>query len=116
MDRRSQPATFVGMKAVNTPRPLDVQTNRHGDPVAAQQRGWPRRRVVRVQDCWRIDEDWWRETPISRLYYLVESDGEMLLTLYHDLAADASFEQWEHGRQDDCDWSWEEFRQHGRRG
>ena len=88
------------MKAVNTPRSLDVQTNRHADPVAVQQRGWPRRRrVVRVQDCWWIDEDWWRETPISRLYYLVQLEGEALLTLYHDLIADAWLQQRDHGGQ-----------------
>ena len=76
--------------------------NRHGEPIALRKGGWPkRRRVVRVQDRWRIDDEWWRETPIVRLYYLVELEGETLLTLYHDLIADAWFEQRDHGGQRD---------------
>ena len=74
--------------------------NRHGEPVAVRKVGWPRRRrVLRVQDCWRIDDEWWREAPIARLYYLVQLEGETLLTLYHDLVADAWFEQRDQGGQ-----------------
>lgn len=49
--------------------------------------------MVRVQDRWRIDDEWWREHPISRLYYTVVLEDDTLLTLYHDLLADAWFEQ-----------------------
>ncbi len=91
-------STFAGARPLNAPRPLDVVMNRHGESVAVRKLGWPRRwRVVRVQDRWRIDDEWWRERPIARLYYLVELEGETLLTLYHDLAAKAWFEQRDHG-------------------
>ena len=100
MNRRSQSGAFPGARPLNAPRPLDVVMNRHGELVAVRKVGWPRRwRVLHVQDCWRIDDVWWRETPIARLYYLVQLEGDTLLTLYHDLAADAWFEQWDHGGQ-----------------
>ena len=99
MDKRSPPA-FAGARPLNAPRPLDVLPNRHGESVTVRKVGWPRRRrVVRVQDRWRIDDAWWRETPIARLYYVVELEGETLLTVYHDLAAKAWFEQRDQGTQ-----------------
>jgi hypothetical protein len=49
--------------------------------------------VAHVQDQWRIDDEWWRERPIARLYYLLLLDDGTLLTIYHDLLADAWFAQ-----------------------
>jgi hypothetical protein len=44
-------------------------------------------RVEQVTDTWRIDDEWWRERPVSRLYYrvLLEDGGQM--TVFHDLAS-----------------------------
>jgi hypothetical protein len=56
--------------------------------------------VARIQDRWRIDDEWWRSEPISRLYHdLVLEDGARL-TVYHDLVTDAWFEQRDHGSSD----------------
>lgn len=63
--------------------------------MAVRRRGWPRpRAVVRVLDTWRLDDEWWRERPIARLYYrlLLEEDSAVL-TLYHDLATQTWHEQ-----------------------
>ena len=49
--------------------------------------------MLRVQDCWRIDDEWWRERPIARLYDLVVLEGDQLLTIYHDLVGDDWHEQ-----------------------
>ena len=47
------------------------------------------RLVSAVQDRWRLDDEWWRERPIARLYHsLVLEDGS-LLVVFHDLLADA---------------------------
>jgi hypothetical protein len=71
-----------------------VRVDATGRPLAVQRHGWPRARaVVRVQDCWRIDDEWWRERAISRLYHDLLLDDGQLLTVYHDLVADAWFEQ-----------------------
>jgi hypothetical protein len=43
------------------------------------------REVTCVQDRWRIDDEWWRETPVSRMYYEVQLEGDRLITLYQDL-------------------------------
>jgi hypothetical protein len=44
-----------------------------------------RLRVVAVQDAWRIDDEWWRERPVSRVYYsLLLEDGRTLVA-YRDL-------------------------------
>jgi len=67
------------------PRRVRVQPDAHGVPRAVAFEG-ERRAVVCVQDRWRIDDEWWRETPLSRLYYQVQLDGDRVVTLYRDLA------------------------------
>jgi hypothetical protein len=47
------------------------------------------RAVEAVQDRWRIDDEWWRETAISRMYYELRLEGERVLTVYRELAGPA---------------------------
>lgn len=93
----SYPRASLGARALrplNAPVPLWVRADAAGQPLAVRRGRWAGpRRVVRVQDRWRIDDEWWREHPISRLYYTVVLEDDTLLTLYHDLLADAWFEQ-----------------------
>ena len=43
--------------------------------------------VEEVLQLWRIDDEWWRPRPVSRLYYsLLLADGRML-TAYRDLVS-----------------------------
>jgi hypothetical protein len=44
--------------------------------------------VASVQDRWRLDDEWWRERPISRLYHALVLEDGTLLTVYHDLSHD----------------------------
>ncbi len=82
------------LRRLNAPTPIRVDTDDSGEPLAVRRRGWPGpRRVVRIQDCWRIDDEWWRDHPISRLYHTLLLDDGTLLTVYHDLLADTWFEQ-----------------------
>jgi hypothetical protein len=54
-----------------------------------QRHTWPAPRpVARIQDCWRVDDEWWRERAIARLYYTLLLADDSLLTVYHDLLAD----------------------------
>ena len=81
------------LRALNAPVPLTVQTDAHGNPRTVRRARWPAPRPVQaIQDCWRIDDEWWRERPIVRLYYAILV-GDTLLTIYHDLIADAWLEQ-----------------------
>jgi hypothetical protein len=51
------------------------------------------RPVQAILDEWRIDDEWWRDTPIARWYYLVCLEDGSVLSLYHDLLADEWCEQ-----------------------
>jgi hypothetical protein len=73
---------------------LQTRTDDAGAPLAVQRISWPAPCcVTRVQDRWRIDDEWWREGPIARLYYRVQLDDGTLRTLYHDLPTGAWLEQ-----------------------
>jgi hypothetical protein len=71
-----------------------VQTDAHGRIVSLWRQGrLTPRSIAAIQDHWRIDDEWWREHTISRIYYELLLDDGTLLTVYHDLVADAWFEQ-----------------------
>jgi hypothetical protein len=52
-----------------------------------------RLRVVAVQDTWRIDDEWWRERPVSRLYFEVALEDGRVATLYRDLLQESWWRQ-----------------------
>ena len=87
------PARADQLRPLNAPRPVQVLT-RDGVPAVLVLAGSPprRERVARIQDTWRIDDEWWRH-PISRCYFQVVLAGGALRTLYHDLIDDAWYEQ-----------------------
>jgi hypothetical protein len=51
------------------------------------------RTVAAVQDHWRIDDEWWRETPVSRVYYQLQLDSGRMITVYRDLVGGEWWEQ-----------------------
>lgn len=82
------------LRPLNTPVSLAVETDASGYPVTVRRKRWTApRRVVGVEDRWRIDDEWWREDPIVRLYYRVALEDGSLLTIYHDMHAEAWCEQ-----------------------
>lgn len=81
------------LRVLNGPRPLEVQADDAGVPVAVRRAEWPELRALRVEDCWRIDDEWWREQPVSRMYYTLQVEGGLRLTAFHDLLSDGWFEQ-----------------------
>ena len=93
MDSSAAAETF-GRLALNQPLSIDVTTGAAGEPVRILRQGWPQALVVdSIQDCWRIDDEWWRDRPVSRLYYVLLLTGGMRLTVFHDLTQDVWFEQ-----------------------
>ncbi|MCJ7490955.1 MAG: hypothetical protein MUP15_02170, partial [Dehalococcoidia bacterium] len=64
-------------------RPVVVATDESGEPVAVVL-GGRRLAVERVEDVWRIDDEWWREE-VSRLYYRLLLEDGRALTVYRDL-------------------------------
>ena len=87
-------AAAADLRPLNAPTPLKVQVDEAGRIVSVWRHGrLTPRTIAAVQDRWRIDDEWWREHAISRLYYEVILDDGTLLTIYHDLVANLWFEQ-----------------------
>ncbi len=70
-------------KPVNTPEPVCVEEDAAGLPAAV--RLARRQRVAAIEDRWRIDDEWWRAEPVSRLYYSVLLVTGDRWVLYKDL-------------------------------
>lgn len=76
------PARAHRLRRLNTPEAVPVH-GESGLPEAVRQRGrW--RRIERIAEVWRVDDGWWRPSPVARTYFRVELEGGHLLTLYRD--------------------------------
>ena len=60
--------------------------------VVEDSEGWPkelflgrRNEVLLVEDRWRIDDEWWRDQPISRMYFQCVLEDGRQETLFKDL-------------------------------
>jgi len=74
------------VRPLNRPRPLRVEADGDGGPTAVWLAG-RRCAVEAVPERWRIDDEWWRQRPVSRVYYrLVLADGRVV-TVYRDLVS-----------------------------
>jgi len=72
------------LRPLNQPRPVQVEADESGEPRAVVL-GRERRVVAAVQDRWRIDDEWWRKRPVSRLYYSLLLEDGRVVTVYQDL-------------------------------
>ena len=64
-----RPGLTVGrLRPLNSPRPLDVETDANGVPAGLYLSGHLCV-VESVLEKWRIDDEWWREQPVSRVYW-----------------------------------------------
>lgn len=72
------------LRPLAEPRRARVEPDEHGSPTALEHEG-ERQRVAAVQDCWRIDDEWWRESAVSRMYYEVRLESGRVITVYRDL-------------------------------
>lgn len=70
-------------KPVNTPGQVRVEEDTSGLPVAV--RLSRRHRIAAIEDRWRIDDEWWRREPVSRIYYAVLLASGQRLVFYKDL-------------------------------
>jgi hypothetical protein len=41
--------------------------------------------VATIDSRWKIDEEWWRENPIVRMYYQVTTGDGRRITVFRDL-------------------------------
>ncbi len=79
-------------RPLNQPRPVKVVEGPKGWPIEVCLRNTPNG-VASVEDRWRIDDEWWRERPVSRMYFdCVLQDGRRL-TLFQDLVTGRWYRQ-----------------------
>ena len=64
-----------------------MEADKDGGPVAVHL-SIGRCVVKEVLETWRIDDEWWREKPISRLYYSLLLEDGRNLTVYRDLVTE----------------------------
>ncbi len=76
------------LRPLASPQQLYVEADERGTPCAVAIEGAVRA-VTALQDRWRIDDEWWRETPVSRMYYELRLEGDRVMTVYRDLAGGA---------------------------
>lgn len=89
------PARTHGLRPLGLPRPVLVSLDESRLPAAVTRmsRSQTTLAVSRVEEIWRIAEEWWRSDPLDRTYYrLLLADGR-IVTLFHD-DAEASGDSW----------------------
>lgn len=71
------------IRPVNLPEPVAVEEDDAGRPsVVALGRRLP---AVAIEDCWRVDDEWWRAWALSRMYYAVILVTGRRVTVFKDL-------------------------------
>jgi len=78
-------------RPLNLPRPVEVAEDIAGWPLAVK--GRRRQAITSIDDRWRLDDEWWRERPVARLYYAVRLAAGLRLVLYKDLDDNRWYEQ-----------------------
>jgi hypothetical protein len=83
---RRNPERADFLRLLNQPAPVSVRSGRHGEPLGVRCEGRmvP---VARLRDRWRIDDRWWTEAPVARMYFEIELVNGRVLTLFHDRVA-----------------------------
>ncbi len=81
----------VTSRPVNVPEPVTVAEDSFGLPLAIKT---PKRQVVSaIEERWRLDDEWWRREPVSRLYYSIRLASGHRLVLYKDLIDSSWYRQ-----------------------
>ena len=78
-------------KPLNTPNLMQVEENAEGLPQAV--RAKQQQRVETIDDYWRLDEEWWRLEPVSRLYYAIRLASGQKMVIYKDLTNGSWYRQ-----------------------
>ena len=78
-------------KLLNIPEPVSVEESPSGIPLSLGSK--QRREVAAIEDWWRIDDEWWRADPLSRVYFTVRLASGRRLVLYKDNINDRWYRQ-----------------------
>lgn len=83
---------IISLRQMNLPEPVEVLESKGGEPTAVKMASW--RKVLNIDDRWRIDDEWWRSNPISRLYYAVRFASGQRLVIFKDLIGGKWYRQY----------------------
>jgi hypothetical protein len=73
------------------PEPIPVEEDARGLPLAVMDK--QRKRIETIDDCWRLDDEWWRPEPVSRLYYAIHLTSGQKMVIYKDLTNGSWYRQ-----------------------
>ena len=101
----------VSYRSLNLPAPVDVAEDSQEKPLSitlapasphsrlpkppkapAIRRGRTFR-VTSIDDLWQVNDEWWRERPISRKYYQVTTEDNRQFTIFRDQTNGAWYQQ-----------------------
>ena len=72
------------IRRLKSPHEIEVKADSAGIPLRVRLGGkW--QQVALVRRPWRIDQHWWSEAEVSRLYFRIAPADGPTLTIYHDL-------------------------------
>ncbi len=89
----------VSYRSLNLPTPVDVTEDSQERPLsvtltstvprvrptkASATRKGRTSRVTSIDDLWQVDDEWWRERPISRTYYQVTTEDNHQFIIFRD--------------------------------
>ena len=78
-------------RTLNLPKSVEVKEATSGLPQAVKVAEL--QTVSDIEERWRIDDEWWRREPVSRLYFSVRLDSGQRLVIYKDLINDCWYRQ-----------------------
>ena len=81
------------IRSLNSLKPVQVAAGSDDIPMLVYLR--PRLKVETIEDRWRIDDEWWRDMPISRAYFDCVLEGGKHITLVKDLITSLWYRQWD---------------------
>jgi hypothetical protein len=79
-------------RPLHTPRRIRLETNHAREPGVIFLSG-RRLAVETVLERWRIDDEWWRERSVSRLYYRLQLEDGRTVDVYQAQRTGAWFRQ-----------------------
>jgi hypothetical protein len=86
------PSDADPLRPLNPPLPIKVIETKYHAPIALILNG-QRLGIARIEEVWRIDEEWWRPQAIARIYYrLILKDGRAI-TIFRDLVEGSWYRQ-----------------------
>jgi hypothetical protein len=80
------------LRPLNEPQSIVVELGSDGLPAFVMQHNC-RYAVDQILDTWRIDDEWWREEPVSRFYWMLALEDGRPMTVFHDLLANQWWRQ-----------------------